>query len=252
MPGSTSTARTKLPAREAEICRRLKEAREHIGLSQERFAAEAGIPKSSLGNYELCRTPLRCELAVRICRQFILSEEWLATGSFDAVHQAWPQLKLNTAIGRQSLGDVFMRQCMDLASEPICRHIPHGALFSFAYDEFLAPVYAALIRKFKLVPRIVLTDFDSEQITLNLIDVYSKRWFKMLGNEAARLKREAGPVQRQFLRCLLKTNSVIFKGFMGQPRPEIRGREYDFLRAVVSDEDYPIGLLHGTSDPPRD
>src|SRR4051794_16855259 len=92
--------RKDLPKRESEICSRLRAARESLSVSQEEFARQVGITRQRLASYEEMRAPLRADLALRICRQFILSEHWLATG------------------------EGGMRQCLDLISEPIAYQLP--------------------------------------------------------------------------------------------------------------------------------
>ncbi len=82
--------KTKLSKRELEICERLRQARELCELNQAGCARQLGIERSTLLNYEQCRTPVRFGIALRFCRQFIFSEEWLATGRFDACHAVAP------------------------------------------------------------------------------------------------------------------------------------------------------------------
>jgi transcriptional regulator with XRE-family HTH domain len=51
---------------------------------QEEFAAQVGLSRNQLANYENGRTPLPSGVALRICRHFIIGEQWLATGD------SWP------------------------------------------------------------------------------------------------------------------------------------------------------------------
>ena len=62
------------------IAKRLRDAREMLGQTQASVALQIGLGAGTLLNYEHCRTPLRFNVALRFCRQFIVSEEWLATG----------------------------------------------------------------------------------------------------------------------------------------------------------------------------
>lgn len=68
---------------EVRIARRVVEARNGIGLTQSEFAGQLSITRDRLASYEDCRAPLRCDLALRMCRHFFISELWLATGALN-------------------------------------------------------------------------------------------------------------------------------------------------------------------------
>lgn len=72
---------SKLPAREVEICARLREARLVRGYSQSDFAADLKIKRERLASYEAARAPLRFPLGLKVCRAFNISPVWLATGA---------------------------------------------------------------------------------------------------------------------------------------------------------------------------
>jgi len=103
-----------LPKRETEICLRLKQAREALGLTQQKCSELLGVPKARLANYELCRAPIKSELALLFCQRFVISEKWLATGKSE------------------------MRHLLALRSSSEAQRIPPATLFSVAYDEQLA------------------------------------------------------------------------------------------------------------------
>lgn len=65
---------------EAAICSRLKQIRERSDWSQEALACELGISRDKLASVEYGRTPLRYDLARRICDQLNISIVWLAAG----------------------------------------------------------------------------------------------------------------------------------------------------------------------------
>ena len=169
-----------LSERDVAVCLRLKEAREQLGMSQEEFARKAGLTRGALGNYELCRTPLRCGLALRVCRAFIISEEWLATGTFTAIIAAAPNLEAKLLSKDSNLARIFSRQCMDLASEAISQEIQHTALFSDAYDEFLAPVYARLCRETFPDLRLKQGLLGPPSRLVAVLDAYMQRWLYAL------------------------------------------------------------------------
>jgi transcriptional regulator with XRE-family HTH domain len=60
------------------IAARLRIIRTEIGNSRDDFAKAIGISKDQLYNYESCRTPIPCGVALRVCRTFFADEKWLA------------------------------------------------------------------------------------------------------------------------------------------------------------------------------
>jgi transcriptional regulator with XRE-family HTH domain len=103
------------------VLKRIREARDFLGLSQPAFAEQIEISRERLANYETARTPLPCDLAMRICNQFILSERWLATGKGP------------------------MRQYLGLTISPRVFRLPYGE----AYDQDLAQKADSLAAKFE-------------------------------------------------------------------------------------------------------
>jgi transcriptional regulator with XRE-family HTH domain len=69
-----------LPAREIEICRRLKEVRLLTKWPRSFLAHHLGVHRSVLTRLELGRMPLRYSLAVQILPSLRISPFWLATG----------------------------------------------------------------------------------------------------------------------------------------------------------------------------
>jgi len=174
---------TRLSDQDISICKRLKEARERLGRAQEDVARQLNMQRTTLQNYEHCRTPLRFETALRFCRQFIVSEEWLATGKYAACWAAAPRHGVKAGTGKEDLEKfIFRRQCVDLLSEPASLHIPSGTLFREAYDSMLAPHYARLVNDFFYYPRIVLTDSDIPEIAINFLAAVNERFIVLLQN----------------------------------------------------------------------
>jgi hypothetical protein len=199
---------TKARSREDQICLRLKEAREEfLNISLSGFAKGVGISKDRLSSYEQCRAPLRADLALRICRRWILSEEWLATGtltSFRASAQAHGFRVDYPAF--QSLHTIGGRQCVDLFSEPVGRNIAPGKLFSEAYDTVLRPVYSDLVARFFYYPRIVFSEDPEPDLAHALASACLERWMKLLSF------RTSGPwhVQRHFVARFIEAGSRLF------------------------------------------
>jgi len=150
------TARRAIPKREAEVCTRLRSVRELLRLSQVEFAEDVGINRQRLASYEECRAPLRYDIGLRICRHYIVSEKWLATGS----------------------GDV--RLMMDLTSEGVTHQIPADYSFGKAFDEFLAPRYEALFKETEGQLRYTIREGDDMRFVENLFMMLVPRWCGMM------------------------------------------------------------------------
>jgi transcriptional regulator with XRE-family HTH domain len=148
--------RKPVPTRERQVCERLKEAREHLRFTQAEFASEAGIKRQRLASYEEGRAPLRFDLALRICRQFIISEKWLATGEGGA------------------------RLLMDLTGENATFRIPADMAFGAAYDKFLSTRYDAICREQGEIVRILPKTDDSPAFWKNLFTMLLDQWYMTL------------------------------------------------------------------------
>jgi transcriptional regulator with XRE-family HTH domain len=65
---------------EKQICARLKQFRESLQISRQRFALSIGITGTRLQSYELGRAPVRYEVFAAINKRFPLNPIWLGTG----------------------------------------------------------------------------------------------------------------------------------------------------------------------------
>jgi transcriptional regulator with XRE-family HTH domain len=151
--------RRALPARELQICRRLRKIRELHRLTQQEFAAEVGIKRPRLASYEECRAPVRFDLALRICRQYVVSEKWLATGEGD-----W-------------------RLVMDLGNEAVVARIPADMNYGEAYDLYLAKRYEVICSEQAGNLRIMLRPGDPLVFYKNLFFMLLERWNSFLAPE---------------------------------------------------------------------
>jgi transcriptional regulator with XRE-family HTH domain len=230
-----------LPEREKQICRRLKIIRKQLGLSEEAAASRVGIARERWHNYERLRTPLRCDLALRICRQLIISEEWLATGSFKLIEEAASKAGIGSDA---SLHQFYIRSLVDLQAEPEYLHVPPGQLFSEAFRTILSAKYALLVQRFFHAPRIVFRDSDDDTLLIEYLSVLNQRWLKLLRNEALRVSGDSALACRTFLRGQFEFGTVFFKRMMGWSTPEITQSQFDFLRAIATDPTCPVGPLH--------
>lgn len=194
---------------------RLAVVRNDLRLSQGEAARKIGIPKSTLSNYELCVVPLRAELALRICRKLILSEEWLATGSFKLTEQAGKTKKVAPS---DDLKPFYIRQCMDLLGSPEATRLPHGLLFSEAFDRHLAPVFEQRIRAnfyFVGIPSTAWVENDIE-LGADLTQVLIERLRLLLQNEALRRGTSAQHAGATYLGFIMRMAFFGFKKCTGE------------------------------------
>jgi transcriptional regulator with XRE-family HTH domain len=129
------TRRAKPAQREIEIGARLKEAREFLGFSQLEFAEGIGIKRVRLASYETGRHPIRWEIALKICRRFQISEDWLATGGVKK--KGWPREAYRFGPG--------CRAAMFKASDAVLETLRPGGLFSEVFDSILSNEYWKLL-----------------------------------------------------------------------------------------------------------
>ena len=88
-PQSTLGA-SSLPDREREICIRFRQIRTIAGMKQEPFAQALEIPLARLQNFELGRSPIRYALGSKVCSEFGINQQWLATGEAPRMRPNFP------------------------------------------------------------------------------------------------------------------------------------------------------------------
>jgi transcriptional regulator with XRE-family HTH domain len=241
-----SPQREPLPERERQICERLREMREELGHTQNEFATQVGINRQRLASYEEKRAPLRYDLALRFCRQFIISEEWLATGKCEACHAEARRR------GAEEKGDwvgidkdIFRKQCVDLLSDPVSLHIKPGTLFSEAFGTILSGRYAELLTEFYHTPRVCVTEADNSKLLINFLKAIHERHFKLLENEALGHGFRQSEVRRLYTARIYECSYLIFlKVFgliAGKELPLKQLAQFDWLHAVSSEPTAPIG-----------
>ncbi|MBI5384449.1 MAG: helix-turn-helix transcriptional regulator [Verrucomicrobia bacterium] len=233
----------KLPRVELDICRRLHDARKKLGLTAADCAHQIGVPRTTLVNYEMGKTPIRADVALQFCREFLVSEEWLATGRYDALKRLAAQKGIPETSDLEQMPELFFRQCVDLHSEVGNRGLPSRSLYSEAFPNCLAPIYERLAGEFFYFPRVVLCDNDNPQILQRFIQVTLARWLLLLGNEAVRRKFVPGRVRREYIRALFEVADLIFLRFMGQPTPGVQMPHLEWLRVLVRDPNVPLGTM---------
>lgn len=66
---------------------RIREVREHFGLSMEKFGARIGIGKTSISLLESGKNNPSVQTVALICREFGVNEHWLRTGEGEMFEQ---------------------------------------------------------------------------------------------------------------------------------------------------------------------
>lgn len=233
VPPKKRIIRTYLPPREAAICARVREVRNYFGFTQTKFASHLEITRAALASYEDGRAPIKAHFALKLCRHFIFSEEWLATGKHSACRAEALRRRIKPGPGMEVMDrEIFLRQCMDLFSEPLALKIAPSTLFSEAYDQVLGHRYNELVRQWFYLPRISLTDSDDPQMALNFLEAINKRYFRLLGNEALNRKLIPSAAWRPYTRCVFEASYLAFTKLMGDPTaklPSLSEKEKGFL-----------------------
>lgn len=210
-----------------------------MGRTQADVAQQLNIQRTTLQNYEHCRTPLKFETALRFCRQFIISEEWLATGKYAACWAAAPRHNVKSGPGKEHIEiKIFRRQCVDLLSEPAALHIRPGSLFADAYDDVLAAHYRRLVNEFFFHPRVVMTDSDISQLAINFLAAINERFILLLEDAANRRKLIFTAGWRRYTRHVFFASDVIFKRMMEVPfsAKAMEAEDMNWLRYISTEQ----------------
>jgi len=197
----------RLPEREVQIAARLKEAREFLRLSQKEFAEGVGIRRERLASYEDARVPLRWEIALRLCRRFFISEEWLATGlphyDREGGHPTAP-FPAELDFGKQVRFGVA-RATQMLSVRPIVQTLKPGMLFSEAFDRHLAKEFEKLLMCAYAGPSLVVLQTDSPEYLQYALGCMAGYWIAMLDDA----------VRQRFLQDVLGAGAILFTELRG-------------------------------------
>ena len=247
-------AKLKLPSREQEICERFRFARDQVlKITQAACAAGIGVERNVVVNYEIGRTALRYDLALRFCRQFIISEEWLATGRHDSFHAVLIQQGAYKKNASESWGvfddKISIRQAVDLWSEPLVLHIKTGTLFSMAFDEILQKKYAELVADCLFSPRISFSDADTQELGINFLRALYEQHVSVLMNEASRHQIKQSDMWRNYVAYLLECSVLVFLKMKGSKLTPDLSSQYNWLRGVLADPAMLIEPLASVAGP---
>jgi transcriptional regulator with XRE-family HTH domain len=185
----------------AEIANRLRLAREGLGVTQTEFAGQISISRDRLASYEDGRAVLRCDVALRVCRQFFVSEFWLATGAANE-----EQFKAQRRI---DFSDLDARLTMALAVEPAALACPPGYSFADGFEPFLRQPYANLAVQQNGFPRIKPLPSDGGDYFRNAFDCMMDFWKRGLSPQQWEAFFSSLVSQGQTLHGQIKTNNPV-------------------------------------------
>lgn len=240
------------------MCNRLRFAREEIlKMTQAACAEELGLDRGSLANYEIGRTALRYEIALRFCRQFIISEEWLATGKFEACYRAAESNGVKITAPHDIFeSKIFPRQCADLLLDPVVIRLRPGTLFSRAFADSLAKRYYEVTLENFFLPLLNLASSDDSRLALRFLYVVHERHFLLLNAENferfidAQINRTGEQWKHYTLRAT-ECAVIAWRSLMKYPMSAQELEEMDWLREIVGvapwwGDQKPIALANST------
>lgn len=225
MPPKKRVHRTALPKQDRDICARLRSVRDYLNFSQGAFAFQVGITREALASYEDARAPLRTAIALRICRQFIVSEKWLALGFVFPTDQ---NKKL-------SFGSFRSRLCMDLLNSAAITQETARIPFASAFCGDLAAQYELFLKEASWMPRIVLSPNDGVEIIKNALFFCQDHWLHMLDDEK----------RRRFAAGLIRAARILFYELNARISPGLGEFENQLLKTDTAGKAWskPIKLL---------
>lgn len=189
------------------------------------------MSRERLASYERKVVRLPCEIGLRICRTWIISEEWLATGKLDGFHESFrARYRLVPGFKVDSLDAIAVRQCVDLLHERVSREVPTNMSLAEAFPQYLAESYNVLVLNHFFLPRVVVENNDRPELLAHYASTLVDRWLKLLSNEASKRGLDPFRAQRAFSQALTENGNFLFLRAIGNstPAPE-------FLRELVAD-----------------
>ncbi|RDY30162.1 helix-turn-helix domain-containing protein [Lachnotalea glycerini] len=111
---------------------RLKELREYLGLSMDKFGSRIGVTRSAISKMESGASKMSEQSILSICREFNVNEDWLRTGAGGPDNKFLPNdMSLYLNMGKLAESDNrFKKFCVEtLMNAP-------DEFFDYIYKEF--------------------------------------------------------------------------------------------------------------------
>jgi transcriptional regulator with XRE-family HTH domain len=217
VPPKRRIIRTGLPDKERAVCARLREVRQHLRLTQTEFAVQIGISRERLASYEDARAPVRADVALRACHQFVVSEKWLAKGFGFAKSRPVPFAALQA------------RLSMDLMREFQPDQFKARQSYCAAYEAFFGARYEQLDESMKNrglfpLPRIVWDVGDDAMAFKNALAFFVDIWSSMLD----------GDEQKRLLAAIMKASTIEYRELSAQV--DSKGQLTEFEKTLLAIE----------------
>ena len=108
--------------------------------------------------------------------------------------------------------------------------------------------YAALVREFFFLPRIIASDADNPELAVNLLTAINERFIVLLQNESLRRKQKPSSAWRVYARQMLECSDLVFRKMMRLPVDATYLRGLEWLRQSATDPKFIIPFIE---DPER-
>lgn len=175
MPPKKRIIRHTLPEREMGICFRLRYIRDRLSLSQSEVANQLRISRERLASYEDGRVSVKAGFALRFCRQFIVSEAWLALGEDEMFRRLSKTGHDSVFKDLPGWYQCMRRMCKNLLCKKECKLMDDNFLFSEAWDKCLEKVYNSTGFRCQFTDVQILPS-DNEDMIQNYFSALMEMW----------------------------------------------------------------------------
>ncbi|MBL9135297.1 MAG: transcriptional regulator [Verrucomicrobiales bacterium] len=223
---------------DAIVAENLRKARERLGLTIAEVARQIQVPRTTFANYEAGRAALPVGVGLRFCRQFVISEKWLAQGRTpqDLGASDDPQSSPGELLP-EIRAIIEFRMCASLLANPIAFSIPQGLSFAVAFERFLRPEYERLTKPNAYLPRVELTSLPEPDLARNLLNSLTDLWLVMIDDASLSLKQvESWKDQRIFVERFIEIGDVLYRFMTGAVIDPTEIPEW--LRVILNNKGY--------------
>lgn len=247
MPKTSIDQRAIIPDREAEICKRLREARLNLGLQQKDAARHLEIPIDTFRTYEYARVALRFQVAWRFATSFRINLMWLATGAdeFAGHHQVSSDLArfIPSSVLLSTVFDSvikFFPQTKFMSSNPSGGMSEKSAPIGINEERIERNLRDSKIAYFQSIFRVLPAELATE--FANLLDAAIGEFIALHGLQMSELlSKGEGHNIASNVSAGLAANAAIVGDALG----------LDSEALIVANRSFPVRFLDSDYEPPR-